>query len=125
MGRFFNFISGGNAKVMANHLADMHRDSRGDYPAVVMAVFVDICQQRPNNGFVNYFRGNGIRNYCDLAAAQMNALAAPPGTPMLQTLMQFEGVLSKHLRARGMPEYLVSGDNTALTEDLARELRNT
>lgn len=125
MGRFIDFLTGGNAKVMANHLADMHRDSGGRYPAVVMAVFADICQQGPkNDGFFNYFLGNQIRNYCDLAAAQLNALAAPPGTPILRTMADFEEALTRHLRARGIPENLVSGDNTAQTEELARELRS-
>lgn len=123
MARFIDFLTGGNAKVMANHLADMHRDCGGDYPAVVMAVFADICQQKPkNNGFFNYFLSNQIRNYCDLAAAQLNALAAPPGTPLLQTMMDFEDALTKHLRARGIPENLISGNNTSLTKDLAEEL---
>jgi hypothetical protein len=122
MGTLINYITGGNEKVSAYRLADLHHASGGDYRAVVSTIFFSICQQRPkNSGFVDYFRGNGISNYCDLAGAQLNALAAPRGTPLLLTIMQCRDELAKHLRARGIPEQFISGDNTALTKELASQ----
>lgn len=123
MGKFLDFITGGNAKVMANHIANMHRDSGGNYEAVVAAVLIDIGRNNPKNSeFFNYFAGNSIRNYSILGAVQLNALAAPRGTPMFQTILQFESTMAQHLRARGIPETFVSGDNRNLTEVLARRI---
>lgn len=89
-----------------------------------MAVMAGICQRNPaSNDFYDYFLDNRIRNYCDLAAAQLNALAAPPGTPMLHTIFDFNESIGRHLRAQGIPEKFISGDNAELMEDLVSELR--
>lgn len=125
MSKFTDFLTGGNTKVAANDLASLHYNFNGEYPLVVMAVFVDICQRRPNNNeFFKYFLGNRIHNYCDLAAIQLNALAAPPGTPISHTIMDFEAGLAKYLRLRKIPEGLITGNNTTLTVDLPEKLQS-
>lgn len=119
MSKFTDFLTGGNTKVAANDLANMHYSFDGDYSMVLKAVFVDICQRRPNNNeFFNYFLGNRIRNYCDLAAIQLNALSAPLGTPISHTIMDFEAGLAKYIRLQKIPEKLITGNNTTLTLDL-------
>lgn len=111
-------------RAAADLVASHHRKLGGDYESVVMAVIGGICQRNPaSNDFYIYFLGNRIRNYCDLAAAQLNALMAPPGTPILQTIFDSRAGVQKHLRAQGIPEQFISGDNAGLMEELARELR--
>lgn len=124
MGRYIDPSGGDKARVTARQLACLHRNLGGDYESVVMAVMAGICQRNPaSNDFYDYFLDNRIRNYCDLAAAQLNALAAPPGTPMLHTIFDFNESIGRHLRAQGIPEKFISGDNAELMEDLVSELR--
>jgi hypothetical protein len=124
METYFDFSAGDKMKVAASHLARLHEDLGGDYESVVMAVIAGICQGNPSSDdFYTFFLGNRIRNYCDLAAAQLNALAEPPGTPILQTIFDSRENIGRHLRAQGVPEQFISGDNAGLTMELIRELR--
>ncbi|MBS0215970.1 MAG: hypothetical protein JSR63_05525 [Proteobacteria bacterium] len=89
-----------------------------------MAVIAGICQRNPaSNDFYDHFLDNRIRNYCDLATVQLNALVAPAGTSVLRSIFDFNESIGRHLRAQGIPEKFISGDNAELMEDLVRELR--
>lgn len=124
MGTLFDSLTGDVTRAAACQLASLHRNLDGDYESVVMAVIAGICQRNPvSQDFYTYFLGNRIRNYCDLAAAQLNALEAPPGTPILQTIFDSRESIGRCLRAQGVPEQFISGDNAGLMEELVRELR--
>lgn len=119
---FFDFSARDHIEV-AHRLASLHRRLDGDYESVVMAVIAGICQRKPaNSEFYDYFLRNHIRNYRDLAAAQLNALVAPPETPMLQTITDCSAGVEKQLRVHGIPEKFISGDNADVVK-LVRELR--
>ncbi len=124
MGTSFDCMTEESARIAAGQLARLHANLGGDYQAVVLAVVSAICQQGPaNNDFYDCFLENRIRNYCDLAAAQLNALTAAPGTPMRQTLRDSGESIGRQLRAQGIPEEFISGNNAGLMEGLVRELR--
>ncbi len=119
---FFDFSARDHIEV-AHRLASLHRRLDGDYESVVMAVIAGICQRKPaSSEFYDYFLRDHIRNYRDLVAAQLNALVAPPATPMSQTIADCSASVERHLRAQGIPEKFISGDNTGVMT-LLRELR--
>lgn len=115
-----------NTEVAVSHLARLHKNLGGDYESVVVAVMAGICRRNPASAdFYNYFLGNRIRNYRDLAAVQLNALAAPPGTSIPQTISDFGESIERSLRAQGIPEKFITGNNAEVMEDLVRELQGT
>lgn len=125
MGRFFDFITGGNPKVAANQLADLHYAVDGNYELVFLVVMQNICRRKYNNdGFMSLYLDNAIHNYSELGAVQLNALAAPRGIPIYDTISDFRQRLAKHLLARHIPPALVTGDNRYLTADFSTRLRN-
>src|SRR3546814_12493821 len=110
MGRFLNFLTGGNPKVAAYALADLHYKLAEDYEAVFAAVFIDLCQRKCNNDqFVSLYLENVIHNYSELGAVQLNALAAPRGFPIYDTISDFRRSLTKHLLARHLSQTLFTG----------------
>lgn len=116
MSRLTDFLTGGNGKVAAGRLADLHSMFNGDYERIYAQVFLELSNTRVNNkSYLLKFATNSIRNYSELGAIQLNAVAAPLGTPIDDTISQFYNTIAKHLRARWVPEQLISGDNTSLT----------
>lgn len=126
MARFFDFLSGGNTKVVANMIGDAHHRFGGDYASVFRLTFLALCKIRVRNpGFVDQFLNNRIPNYASLGAVQLNAGAAPEGTPIGASIITMVPEIIPHLRARNLPEQFITGNNLLLTLDVSLELRES
>lgn len=124
MGKIFDYLSGGNAKVAANSLVEYHNKANGNYFNTYSLKFIYLYQNLQmtpslfnNTGFLAYFDHNEIKNYTDLVAIELNSLAAPSGTPITFTIFDFQKEIEGLLLKKKIPPQLVSGDNRSLTKN--------
>ena len=118
MGKLWDFLSGGNIKVSANALADLYFSTGGNYTVTFNAKCIDLTNQMhqaQNPETIAKVVHNEIMNLSELAVAELNAFAAPKGTPFHHTSEDFIQKIASHLRERNIPEQHISGDNTNLT----------
>ncbi len=123
---FFNFITGGTPKVMAKQIADLHNITNGNYLFVFESTLNDIINNHRNynHDFIFLFKENLLKNYTDLIAIKLNALAAPKGISYRETRESLETAIQKHLRNFRLPEEYITGNNYELSAPLSKELNN-
>ena len=118
---FFDYLTGGNAKVAANTLADIHYMCNGDYLDTYTAVLSAILHRAVQNPdgktgiTMEMVRRNEFQNYTDLAVLNLNLNAAPANASYAETYDGFSRDIIKHLIRRNILMQLISGDNRHLT----------
>ncbi|MBB5143654.1 hypothetical protein [Desulfovibrio intestinalis] len=125
---FFDYLTGGNAKVAANTLADIHYTCNGEYwgtYTLVLSAILNQAIQNPNNKTViamEMVRRNEILNYTDLAVLNLNLNVAPAGMSYAATYSDFSQNIIKYLIRRNILMQFISGDNRHLTRDFVSSL---
>ena len=113
-GEVLDFLTGGNAKVCANVIADRYF-AKGDYWETVWS-YRDHSMMRGQITrllqHVDLLQGWAMPNLTVLCAVELNVFAGPENTSLTQTLSFVQKDVEKQLRARGIPENYISGDNS-------------
>lgn len=122
---FFDYITGGNAKVAANSLANIHYMCDCDYVNTYTALLDLILKMAIQNMdsktriTLEMVRNNEFQNYTDLAVLNLNLNAAPASATFLDTYTGFNRDIAKYLIKRNITMQLVAGDNRHLTKSIA------
>lgn len=114
MGKFLDFITGGNPKVCANMIADRYFE-KGDYWQTVWSYRDEAVMRGRTMRLLQYndlLQGWKMPNLTVLCAIDLNVYAGPSNTSLVETLSFVKGDIEKHLRKRGIPEQFISGDNS-------------
>jgi hypothetical protein len=114
MGKFLDFITGGNPKVCANMIADRYF-AKGDYWKTVWSYRDDAMMRGQTMRLLQYgdlLQGWAMPNLTVLCAIDLNVFAGPANTSLVETLSFVKDDVEKQLRKRGIPEKLISGDNS-------------
>ena len=130
---FFDFFTGGNSKVAARSTMNIFDDAISKYgnigDAYKFTYMFRYTTIKKNSKYlrdmhvINLFMNGEIRNFTDITVANLNTGAAPRNIYFEQTYVDFQNNISKHLRKFGLPEQLVTGDNTKIIEELLADLK--
>ena len=114
MGKLLDYLTGGNAKVCANAIADRYF-AKGDYWETVWSYRNDAMLRGRMARLVQHgdlLQGWAMPNLTVLCAVDLNVFAGPENTSLRETLSFIQKDVEKHLRKRGVPEAFVTGDNS-------------
>ena len=127
---FWDWLTGGNAKVVARDLVDVHRRCGGNYESVMQISMVALLTatlqkdvSKKNLIVIDCIISKLIRNYLDLCVLTLYANAAPDWEKYENTYAEFSGKIRNWLIADGIPLEYVDGDNRHLTNPIVDKLR--
>ena len=113
MGKFWDFMTGGNPKVCANAIADRYY-AKGDYWETVWSYRNEAMMRGRMARLAQHgdlLQGWAMQNLTVLCAVDLNVFAGPENTSLAQTISFVQKDVEKQLRARGIPEKYISGNN--------------
>lgn len=127
---FWDWITGGNAKVVARDIAKLHARTGGNYEEVFLQSVLGIYASFPKGqitqkGIVatKLIFENKIKNYVELAVLILYVSAAPEFQGYQTTYEQFSADMQKYLSTGNIPINLISGDNREITAEIVRAMK--
>lgn len=123
MGYFFDYVTGGNPKVAAKSIYNVHSLTNGNFIESftirwnsLVSTLVNMPKLSKTVTIANKVLNKELKNYTDLALFSLSMEAAPQNTTYYETDKIFRPKIEKYLRELGIPEPFITGDNRNLIE---------
>lgn len=127
---FWDWLTGGNAKVAAHELVQLHKRCGGDYANVMTlamtALIVSTSKgtiKRKDVIILDCVFSRLIRNYVDLAVLLLYSNAAPDSQNYDDTYTEFSGKIRSFLFEYGIPKAFIDDDNRKYTDSIVEKIR--
>lgn len=127
---FWDWLTGGNAKVAVRELVNLHKRCGGDYADVMATAMVALIAStskgvitRKNMIILDCIFSKLIRNYVDLAVLFLYSYAAPDSQNYDDTYTDFSGKIRSWLLDSGIPITFIDDDNREYTDTIVEKLR--
>jgi len=129
MGYFFDYLTGGNPKVAAGSIYNVHNLTGGNFAESFMirwnslvGVLVNAPILPKTATLAKRVLNKELKNYTDLALFSLSMEAAPKNISYYETERVFRHKIEKYLRQKNIPEFYITGDNRSLLEKSINEM---
>ena len=122
------YLSGGNIKVAAVSIADLHFYCKGSYLdafTIRMESLIgqSLAKKNAKTEILQVMvQKNLFQNYVDLAVLDLSIGAAPDYVLYYETHDDFSGDIARYLKQKNIPNQYITEDNTQATKAIMNEL---
>ncbi|MCW1830295.1 hypothetical protein OLZ31_26300 [Enterobacter asburiae] len=110
-----DFIFGGNGKVVAKKIFQLHEKYGGDYQKVYNFIINETEKELEKKSAVRFLDAQlpkfSVKNYAELGAFYLFISASPDFAKWADISSKFTPEIERYLRKMKMPENLISGNN--------------
>lgn len=110
-----DFLTGGNPKVVARYISQLHTQYGGDYQAVYDAVALNMYSGSHTKGILKSMTISSelpkVNNYAELGVLYLYYGASPDNADWHDIRVCFQKDVEKYLRKMGVPDKYVNGKN--------------